>query len=486
MKTIYFSAKVLSRLSIVLLFAQTGFAAAQQSKSELATRLEKIVQGSGFKDKQLGLWVGTNANGKLDAQYLKNAGEQLIPASLSKLVTAGAVVHQLHPTFKYKTQLVSDAKAKDGVLSGSLYLKGGGDPSFVSETMWFLVNEFTRTGITQIDGDIIVDDSLFDNVRIGQDRESVRVDRAYDAPLGAMSMNWNSVHIYVRPGAKAGEQAKVFVDPETPYLRVINETKTVAAGRGKTIAVERTSQKGFDGDVIQVTGAIAADVPEVVFYKSITNPDMYSGHNLISFLRQRGISVKGSVKRGVAPGSADVLATAESKPLAQILGDMMKWSNNYVAEMLVKGLASENGVKPATMAAGMQQLEKYLDSIGLKKGSYSFVNASGFSRVNRLSAEQLGKVLESLRDNFTSFPEYLTSLPIGGVDGTLKNRMKGTKAERWVRAKTGLLNGVVGLSGFAGSEDGTVRSFVFVYNGPGKEDQARALFDRLAAGLVEK
>jgi serine-type D-Ala-D-Ala carboxypeptidase/endopeptidase (penicillin-binding protein 4) len=486
MKTLKFASSFLARLSIVLLVAQTGFAANTQPKTDLSVRLEKIVQGAGFKDKQLGLWVATNSNGKLEAQFSKNSGEQLIPASLSKIVTAGAVVHQLHPTFKYKTQLVSDAKVKDGILAGSLYLKGGGDPSFVSENMWFLVNEFTRNGITQIDGDVIVDDALFDNVRIGQDRESVRVDRAYDAPLGAMSMNWNSVNIYIRPASKAGEQAKVFVDPETPYLRVINETKTVAAGRGKTIAVERTSQKGFEGDVIQVNGAIATDVPEVVFYKSITNPDMYCGHNLVSFLRQRGISVKGSVKKGVAPGSADVLATAESKPLAQILGDMMKWSNNYVAEMLVKGLAAENGVKPATMAAGMQQLEKYLDSIGLKKGTYSFVNASGFSRVNRLSPEQLGKVLESVRDNFTAFPEYLSALPIGGVDGTLKNRMKGTKAERWVRAKTGLLNGVVGLSGFAGSEDGTVRSFVFIYNGAGKEDQARALFDRLAAALVEK
>ena len=477
--------KVVLRLSIVVAAIGFSFPAMAQNKSELTSRLEKIIQGSGFKDKQLGLWVGVNSQGKVETQFGKNSGEVMIPASLSKLVTAAAVFHQLHPTYKYKTQLVSDAKAKDGVLNGPLYLKGGGDPSFVSENMWFLVNEFVRSGITQIDGDIVVDDTLFDNVRIGQDRESVRVDRAYDAPLGAMSMNWNSVNVFVRPGSKAGEPAKVFLDPETPYLRLVNDTKTVAAGRGKTIAVERTSQKDFDGDVIQVTGGIATDVPELVFYKSITNPDMWSGHNLIAFLKQRGISVKGTVKRGVAPNSSAVFATYESKQLALILADMAKWSNNYVAEMLVKGIAADMGVKPATMPAGMQQLEKFLESIGLKKGAYTFVNASGFSRANRLSAEQLGKILESMRGDFTSYPEFLTALPIAGVDGTLKNRMKATKGERWVRAKTGLLNGVVGLAGYAGSENGTVRSFAFIYNGAGREDQARALFDKLATALVE-
>ncbi len=469
---------------------------ASEVNDALSSRLQKLISASRFPAKTLGLWVsgpgqgsGNTASSREtasnDVEFELNGKELFIPASLSKIVTAGAILGGLHPTYKYKTQLLSQARIKDSVLVGSLYLKGGGDPAFVSENMWVLVNDLTRAGITSIDGDVIVDDSRFDDVRIGQDRESVRVDRAYDAPLGAMSMNWNSVNVYVRPSEKPGAPARVILDPDTPYLRLINNATTAATGKGKTISVERTNESKFEGDVIRVTGRIAAGHPEIVFYKSITNPILWSGQNLVWFLKQRGIQVRGSVKKGVAPLEAQVLASIDSKPLSLIIADMSKWSNNFVAEMLVKNLAAEAGVLPATMSAGMLQIVKYLDSIGFKRGEYQFINASGFSRGNKMSPRQLGRILEIMRDDFTSYPEFLTSLPIAGVDGTLRSRMKETGAERWVRAKTGLLNGAVGLAGYAGQPDGIVRSFAFIYNGSGREDQARNLFDRMAAVLTE-
>ncbi|MCM2283057.1 MAG: D-alanyl-D-alanine carboxypeptidase/D-alanyl-D-alanine-endopeptidase, partial [Bdellovibrionaceae bacterium] len=238
-------------------------------------RLKQLAERSGFEAKHLGLWVGDKSESGQEIIFSQNGETQFIPASLSKLVTAAAIFHTLHPGYKYKTQLVSDAKLKDGgALAGSLYLKGGGDPSFVSENMWFLVNELTRTGIVTVEGDIVVDDSRFDSIRIGQDRENTRVDRAYDAPIGAMSMNWNSVNVFVRPGAKAGEPARVILDPDTPYLRLVNDATTSAAGKGKSIAVERTSKEGFEGDMIRVTGKISADTNELVFFKSISHPDL--------------------------------------------------------------------------------------------------------------------------------------------------------------------------------------------------------------------
>lgn len=456
----------------------------------VAERLRKVVEASGFKNGEIGLWVGTTGgDGKLKTVYGMNADKLFIPASLSKIITAGAVMSHLPPGYKFKTQLLHDpsaGKISGGVLKGSLYLKGGGDPSFVSENMWFLVNELTRAGVTRVEGDVVVDDSRFDHVRFGDDRQDERVDRAYDAPVGGMSMNWNSVNVYVRPGDSAGEPAKVFADVTSPYLKVVNNSKTAAAGRGKTIAVERKSEKGFDGDVIIVNGAIALDQPELVVYKSISQPEKWVGHNLVEFLKQRGITVKGGVKSGETPSRAVVLATSESRAIAASLADMMKWSNNYVSEMLVKTLAAENGQKPATMSGGMALVQKYLESMGFKNGDYEFINAAGFTRRNKLTPTQIGRILEHIRGDFTTFPEYLSSMPIAGVDGTLRSRMKGTSAERWVRAKTGLLNGVVGLAGYAGRPNGTVASFAFVYNGGGREDKARALFDRLAGSIVEE
>ncbi len=455
---------------------------------QLAEKLKKAADSSGFKAGEIGLWVGSTGPQGLETYFDRSADKSFLPASLSKLVTMGAVLHNLHPGYKFKTELFCDAKHSkidQGILAGSIYLKGGGDPSFVSENMWVLVNELMRAGVTSIEGDVIVDDSRFDTIRFGDDRQDERVDRAYDAPIGAMSMNWNSVNVYARPGDKAGDPLKVFADVMSPYLKVKNNSHTTAPGKGKTVSVERTSEKGFNGDVITINGSLALDQPEAVIYKSISQPDQWSGYILVEFLRQRGIAVKGKVKTGVTPTNASSLAMTESHSLATVASDMAKWSNNYVAEMLVKNLAAESGEKPATMATGMKQVRAYLESSGLKAGEYEFVNAAGFTRKNRLSPFQLGRYLEFVRSDFTIFPEYLAALPIAGVDGTLRKRMQHTAAERWVRAKTGLLNGAVGLSGFAGRANGQIATFVFIYNGSGREDKARALFDHLAALIVE-
>ncbi|MES2856506.1 MAG: D-alanyl-D-alanine carboxypeptidase/D-alanyl-D-alanine-endopeptidase [Bdellovibrionota bacterium] len=462
--------------------------APKSSHTQIKKRLEAAVQKAGFKAGELGLWVGLNQDGAPKAIFAQNPQTPFLPASLSKLVTAGAVLSDLHPGHKFKTQLAyssKNAKLEGGVLNGPIYLKGGGDPAFISEKMWFLVNELTRSAIKRVDGDVIVDDSLFDAVRFGEDRQDERVDRAYDAPVGAMSMNWNSVNVYFRPGLKVGDPLQVNPDVMTPYFKLKNETRTAAAGRGKTVTIERTSEKGFAGDILIARGAMAIDSPEAVIYKSISKPDIWSGFNLIEFLRQRGIEVRGTVRSGTLPADAVILATAESEPLSRIVADMSKWSNNYVAEMLVKNLAAANGDVPATMEKGMIRVRSYLERKGFKAADYEFINAAGFTRKNRLSPEQLGRLLEIVRSDFAIFPEYLTSLPIAGIDGTLRSRMKDSAATKWVRAKTGLLNGAVGLAGYAGRADGQIISFAFIYNGPAREDKARALFDRMAAMIVE-
>lgn len=471
--------------AVVLVFSSFSFAAPPvRTTAQLSERLKRVAESSGFKGGEVGMWVGSTGSQGLETFFEQNGSKGFLPASLSKLVTMGAALHTLHPGYKFRTELFGNAKVgADGVLHGPLYLKGGGDPSFVSENMWVLVNELTRTGVISIDGDIVVDDSKFDAIRFGADRQDERVDRAYDAPIGAMSMNWNAVNVYARPGERAGEPAHVFAEFTSPYLKVENNSHTTASGKGKSIAVERKSEKGFAGDVIVVNGGLALDQPEAVIYKSISQPDMFSGSNLVEFLKQRGISVTGKVRTGVTPSSAVSLAFTEAHTLAQVVIDMAKWSNNYVAEMLVKNIAAESGEKPATMATGMKIVRQYLESAGVK--DYEFINAAGFTRKNRLSPMQLGQYLEFVRTDFTFFPEYLVALPIAGVDGTLRHRMMNTAAQSWVRAKTGLLNGAVGLAGFAGRPNGQIVTFVFIYNGSGREDKARAFFDKMAATIVQ-
>lgn len=474
-------------INFVCLISAIQFVSAQgfaHDRSAIEKKLQVAFKESGFKPNEVGIWIGHRTDKGTEKVFGVSDEVSMIPASLSKLITAGAVLKTLHPSFKFKTELLANSSVKNGALGGPLYLKGGGDPSFVSENMWVLVNHFTRTGITSIEGDIVVDDTRFDNVRIGEDRENVRVDRAYDAPVGAMSMNWNSVNVYVRPG-KAGEPCEVTADPVNTYIQVRNQCKTVSGG-AKAASVERTTEKGFWGDVVTVSGKIGTNAEEIVIYKNISRPDLWSGAHLLEFLKQRGIIVKGKVTVGQTPKDAKTLAFTESKPLSEVISDMAKWSNNYVAEMLVKNLAAEAGVIPATMPKGLELVQKFAQQTGVTDKNFVFTNASGFTRENRFSAAQLGKFLSYIQSDFTIYPEYVMALPIAGVDGTLRNRMKGGKGERWVRAKTGLLNGVVGLAGFAGESDGDILSFAFIFNGSGaKEAQARAFFDKLAAVIAQ-
>lgn len=400
----------------------------------------------------------------------------MLPASITKIVTTSAVLEYLPPGTKFKTRLSSMEKPENGKLKGDLYLVGGGDPSFVSENMWILVNNFLRSGVKEIQGNIIVDDSLFDLIRFDETRESSRVDRAYDAPVGAMSFNWNSMNVFVRP-SEDNSKAQVFLDPENDYLVLVNKVKIKGKNQA-SIDVERKWNESTKSETVTVNGSIGRDLQEHVVFANITRPDYWAGQNLKAFLAQRGIQVKGTVKTGTAPSNAKVLAESESKPVESMLADMNKFSNNFVAEMLTKNIAAQFE-KPATLKTGIKKINEHLKSLGFTEKDFVIINPSGLTRDNRMTAQALWKLLNIREKDFTSMPEFIHSLPIAGVDGTLKRRMKNGKTYRQIRAKTGLLNGVVSLAGYASEDNDSASAFAFIYNGPGDGGRAREIMDQI-------
>lgn len=408
--------------------------------------------------------------------FTNNADKIFIPASVTKLFTAYSVLKNLGPTFKVKTQLLFDDK--------NLYLKGAGDSGFVSETMWFLVNEFHRNSIKVIPGDIIVDDSLFDDIRFDRSRQSMRVDRAFDSPVGAMSFNWNSINVFVKPGEKLGSSAQVVLDPENSYFKLRNDTTTVAKIRNELII--DVDQKG---QIIKVSGDVLFGSLEKPHYKNVADPIQWSGENLKSFLLQRGILVKGVVRAGRVPLKAKLVAVAESKSVAALVTDMNKFSNNYVAEMLTKLLASEKSTKSekenSSLADGMKVISNDAAKILTNSKDLVLLNPSGFSRENRISAAGLNDLLAAVEKDFSIFPSFVESLPVAGLDGTMKRRMIGTKGESFVRAKTGYLDNVVTLSGYAGHQNGGLFHFTFLYNGPQDEAMVRTTVDQILNYILE-
>lgn len=445
--------------------------------NKIENKIESFFSSHKVPKDRLGIWI------KYDQRpaYSFNGERSMIPASLSKLVTGATVLENLPTGHHFVTELYTKGSVQSGILEGNLYLKGGGDPSFVSEDMWFLVNEFRRTGIQQINGKIIVDSSRFDEETFSETRQEQRVDRAYDAPVGAMSFNWNSVNVFIRPGSKAGEPARVFIDPVSDYIELVNKTKTVSSG-ATNVSVVRGGKSDVGGDRIEVRGTIRVGDSEKVFYKNISRPAIWSAYNLKEFLSQRGVKVTGSVETGKLPSGADKVAEFKSKSLSLIVADMMKFSNNYVSEMLIKNLAAEVKGTPGTINKGMPIVLETLKSWGLK--DFTFTNPAGLNRENHLSPKQLSDLLVKAKQHFRWAPEFTSSLPIAGIDGTLKNRMKDISEQ--IRAKTGLLEGVLGLGGYGMSRSGVPFHFVFIYNGPEDFTRVKNLFDGLGKNLVSE
>ncbi len=402
--------------------------------------------------------------------FALNEKTQMIPASITKIFTSYAVLKQIPFNYKFKTEMFFDDK--------NIYVKGGGDPGFVSENMWYLVNEFKRQGISHIPGDIILDDSLFDQVRYDESRESKRIDRSYDAPVGALSFNWNSVNVYIKPD---DGKVQAYIDPESNYFTLRNRAKISKKPKDLILSIDQNSQ------IITVSGELSSQVPEKAYFKNVSDPIKWFGENLKAFLNQRGVSIKGKIKSGKTPASARSVAVVESKTISSILGDMNKFSNNFVAEMLTKNLAAYSGEAPAKLSTGVGLIKSELKKINISDKDLILFNPSGFSRDNKFSAHAMTEVLSYIQNDFKIYPSFVESLPLSGFDGTLKKRMKETPAEGYVRAKTGYLDGVVSLAGYAAkkpSKGSEVYAFTFIYNGSKDEALVRSTFDKVLNHII--
>lgn len=433
--------------------------------SSHAKDLNSIVLKSKIPQSQLGLWLQGP-----DKSYQLNSDKTFVPASLSKIVTAGAALDELGLEHRFETKIYRNGMIKDGVLQGDLYLQGGGDPSLVSESFWSMVNELKRSGLRKIEGQLFVDDFLYDQMRYSEGRQDHRVDRAYDAPIGALSFNWNSVNVFVRTGESG---VLLFADPENEYLTVENKAKF---GSKTVLTIQRTSPSGRDH--VSVSGTLAKDDSEQVVFKSVTQPEFWAGYNFKTFLNQQGIQYSGAVQKKKVPNSAVLLVNFKSKPFRDIVADMNKFSNNYVAEMLTMALAQD---RPATLKNGLTRIHQWVQKMGWSANQYVFVNPAGFSNENQIRPKDLGLLLVHMQKKFSTSAEFMSSLPISGVDGTLKRRLQDMKLQ--VRAKTGLLNGKIGLAGYV-EKNNRLYTFAFMFNGSeAHEAQARELFDELLRGL---
>ena len=411
--------KKISLILFCFVFALTGCGLFTSKPSEphppitinpiesLRSDIDNVLQDDLFITASISIKVVSVDSGEVI--YSKNAQKLHHPASTTKLFTASAALAKLGPDYQFETTLYTD-KVADGKVVGNIYLKGNADPVLQSNDIINLADSIVQSGITSIEGNLVVDESYFDTVKEG-------------------------------PGWM------------------------------------------WDDRPLQIS---ALSIREIEPDEKSSNRAIACGHLLKTALIQKGIEISGQVVVGTVPIEVNKIATHLSPPLSDIVKQMNKPSDNWIAEFLFKSIGAEVKGEPGTWKKGRDAVSEFLGEIMDNTPTHRFVDGSGLSRYNLLNAELLTNLLVYMHHNFELMPEFMASLPIAGVDGTLTNRMQGMYAEKVLRAKTGTLSGVSTLAGYTSTMDGEVLAFgILVSHYVGSSAKAREIQDKIGNLLTQ-
>jgi len=402
--------------------------------------LDAALAGPAFRGAEISALVVDRRTGA--EVYSREPDRALVPASNQKLLTGVAALASFGPTHRFITRVLSDTAPDPSGFVDQLYVVGEGDSTLTSEQWWRMAADLRRSGLRGVRSGLILDDSAFDRELWNPAWGEVS-SRAYYAPVSALSANYGAFAVAVGPGAKAGAPGVVHLDPPLSHFLLNNQVRTAPAGAPARVQARREAVA--EGERITVSGSVGRGRSPRTLYRSSARPTLYAGAVFRDQLAAVGISVAGEVRRGTAPIGAVELLAFEGKSIAQTVRLLMKYSNNQIAEALVKAMGRAASGTPGSWTTGTAALRAALENRGLDLGTTAIVDGSGLARGNRTSARVLVALLLHSDGSFGFGPELLASLPLAGDDGTLEDRAESVTGR--MRAKTGRLNGVASLSG---------------------------------------
>jgi D-alanyl-D-alanine carboxypeptidase/D-alanyl-D-alanine-endopeptidase (penicillin-binding protein 4) len=446
--------------SLLVLWASAPLAAEGPWAGITAT----ILQNERLPSATYGIEVRDLESGAL---LFSDGGENLLnPASSIKVLTSAAVLSKLGPNHRFTTVLKRSGD--------DLCLIGGGDPSLVNETMWLLAEEARRKGVARIAGQLIADDSLFPATRDHLEEFEGDGARAFTAPIGALSVNFNSLTIHAEPTG-IGTPPRLFLDPDLPIFRLKNRARTVRKAARGDLSASIEPEGGFFS--ITVGGNVSAATERTTIYRAIPDPALYAA---AVFARHLGIDA-GKIRKGKCPPDGSPLLEFPSKPLSQVVFDLNKFSNNFIAEMLLRSTGGEPRGE-----SGREEMRSWLVRRGIPAAGTVLDNASGLSRKTRVSPRTLVAVVRAAANDLAIGPEFLASFGIAATDGTLHRRFRDLPPGAVLRAKSGSLSGVVSLTGVLQRPDGTRAAFCTIFNTPSKPNGAmQRLEERLIGAWID-
>jgi len=392
------------------------------------------------------------------------------PASLMKLLTTDAGFDLLGPAYTWSTPVWLQGPVEGGVLEGDLVIKGSGDPTLVLERLWLMLRRVRQAGVREIHGDIVLDRSAFTVPAEDPAAFDGEALRPYNVRADALMLNFKALTYTITPDPARGV-ATVAIDPPMEGVQVDPRVPLTAAPCGDWRSALRADFS--DPLHIRFSGGFAAACGEKTWPTAYADPDHYNERALLGMWAEVGGRITGRVRDGVAPAHLAPTFSVTSPPLAEVIRDINKYSNNVMAQQLFLTLGlTQRGA--GTPAAARDTLRRWArDRLGDAGAALTVENGSGLSRDGRVSARLLGQLL-LVAWSGPVMPELMASLPVSGVDGTLKrSHVPFGRAH----LKTGSLRDVAGVAGYVLADSGRRYVVVAIVN----DDQASRAWPALEA-----
>lgn len=401
------------------------------------------------------------------------------PASVMKLVTTQAALELLGPGYRWVTKIHATGVMNGDVLDGDLIIEGSGDPRLAHEDLWRLLSRLRALGLREVRGRLVLDRSRFRVDDPDAARFDGRPERAYNAPPDALLVDAKALTVMLRP---QGPGLPVLVASEPPLAGFAVEPPTGSEQPCTSPREQLQPQFSVQGLRFAGTYPVACGERVLGFHLHTLDHAQYFDAVFRSIWSGLGGSVTGPTVDERVPAGSRELARWPSEPLARQIIDINKHSNNAMARNLLLTIAAESA-SPATPDAASGRVNAWLAETGIDARSIVLRNGSGLSREERIAADALAALLQRAWRRPT-MPEFIASLPLAGVDGTMARRYADSPLRGGAHIKTGSLDDVASIAGYVTARSGRRIAVVCMINHP-KANEARAAFDRLLALVWE-
>jgi len=470
----------MSRFLVLLLGLLTVVTAQAAPAEALPAEVAQALKRHGLSGQGLSVYV--HEVGQPEPVLAVSADVPRNPASTMKLLTTLVALEELGPAYTWKTEAYASAPVRDGVLDGHLYIKGYGDPYLVIEHFWRFLRALRKGGLTEIRGDLVIDQGFFESVPGQPSDFDRRPHRAYNVQPHALLVNFQAVNFRFLPQPRQ-QRVQIIADPLPAQLAIDNRVRLTSGpcrGGARGVGMQVAERAGIQKMVF--SGGYSTNCGEDDFYRVVAEPGNYIHGVFKTLWQELGGRFAGGVREAVVPEGAALLHSAISPPLSELIRVVNKYSNNVMTRQLLLTLGAEKQGAPGTTEKGIAVIREWLRQRDLVFAELVLENGSGLSRTERISARHLGAVLLAAWQS-PYMPEFLASLPILSLDGTLKRRRGGGLAGR-AHLKTGSIDNVRAQAGIVLDEHGRRMVVVVLHNAASADTAAGEAVQSAVLGWV--